>query len=100
MPTAPQDVPVASSSTPTTPAVQFDTDGDGLTDAREEELGTVVLRFDSDGDTLGDGQEVTQYGTNPLNADTDGDGFPDGVEIQNGFNPRGTGRCTPSDCRL
>lgn len=100
MPTAPQDMPIASSSAPSTPAVQFDTDGDGLTDAREEELGTIVLRFDSDNDTLGDGQEVTQYGTNPLNADTDGDGFPDGVEIQNGFNPRGTGRCTQPDCRL
>jgi hypothetical protein len=100
MPTAPQDAPMISSSTPSAPAVQFDTDGDGLTDAREEELGTMVLRFDSDNDTLGDGQEVTQYGTNPLNADTDGDGFPDGVEIQNGFNPRGTGRCAQPDCRL
>lgn len=99
IPTAPD----ASSSTPSTQpeaSIQFDTDGDGLTDSREQELGTSPSRFDTDGDTLGDGQEVMTYSTNPLNPDTDGDGFPDGVEIQNGFNPRGTGKCSQSDCRL
>lgn len=111
IPTAPDAVPSSSSSStasstsvvtgaPSQPAVQFDTDGDGLTDVREQELGTNSSRFDTDGDTLGDGQEVMTYGTNPLNVDTDSDGFPDGVEIQNGFNPRGTGRCSAPDCRL
>lgn len=101
MPTAPD---TSTSTTVTTmqaqPTVQFDTDGDGLTDAREQELGTNASKLDTDGDTLGDGQEVMSYSTNPLNSDTDSDGFPDGVEIQNGFNPRGTGRCSQSDCRL
>lgn len=99
MPTAP-DIATSTTTTAPQPAVQFDTDGDGLTDIREQELGTSASRFDTDGDTLGDGQEVLSYSTNPLNTDTDSDGFPDGVEIQNGFNPRGTGRCSQPDCRL
>lgn len=101
IPTAPDpSTSTTSAAAPSDPVVQFDTDGDGLTDSREQELGTNPARFDTDGDTLGDGQEVMTYGTNPLNADTDTDGFPDGVEIQNGFNPRGTGRCSTPDCRL
>jgi hypothetical protein len=83
-----------------TPSVQFDSDGDGLSDQREAELGTDPLKPDTDGDTLKDGDEVLKYGTNPLNVDTDGDGFPDGVEIQNGFNPRGTGKCSKPSCEL
>lgn len=90
----------AASSTSPSPSVQFDTDGDGLTDVRERELGTDTFKADTDGDTVSDGEEVLVYGTNPLNIDTDGDGFPDGVEIKNGFNPRGTGRCQTSDCKL
>lgn len=80
--------------------MEFDSDGDGLTDPRERELGTNELKNDTDGDTVNDGQEVLTYGTNPLNVDTDADGFPDGVEMNNGYNPRGTGRCSRSDCRL
>ena len=91
----------SSSTTPMPqPALEFDTDGDGLTDARERELGTDPSKMDTDGDTVNDGAEVNTYGTNPLNPDTDGDGFPDGVEINNGFNPRGTGKCTDPSCRL
>ncbi|MFH1426636.1 MAG: hypothetical protein ABIG66_04405 [Candidatus Kerfeldbacteria bacterium] len=44
----------------------LDTDGDGLTDAKEAELGT-----------------------NPNINDTDGDGYLDGDEVKNGYNPLG-----------
>lgn len=79
---------------------QTDTDGDGLFDKREIELGTDPRKADTDADGVSDGQEVLTYGTNPLNPDTDGDGFNDGVEMRNGYNPRGTGKCSHSDCRL
>lgn len=45
---------------------EVDTDGDGLTDAREQELGT-----------------------DPQNPDTDGDGYTDGDEVENGYSPLG-----------
>lgn len=102
--TATSTVPAVTSTAPSaptpSPSVQFDTDGDGLTDVRERELGTDTFKADTDGDTASDGEEVLVYGTNPLNIDTDADGFPDGVEIKNGFNPRGTGRCQNADCKL
>ena len=41
---------------------------------------------DSDGDGLTDVQEA-QLGTNPLRRDTDGDGIPDDVEVAQGTNP-------------
>lgn len=41
-----------------------DTDGDGLTDSEEEQLGTDPTDVDSDGDGYEDGWEVTE-GTNP-----------------------------------
>lgn len=65
------------------PAVQepVDTDGDGLTDAEEAELGTDPNSADTDGDGLTDGQEVNEYDTDPLNPDTDGDGLEDGPEV-------------------
>ncbi len=74
------------------PAVQGDNDGDGLTDAEEQELGTDPKRADSDEDGLFDKEEVKIYKTNPLNFDSDGDGYSDGQEVQNGYNPLGTGR--------
>jgi outer membrane protein OmpA-like peptidoglycan-associated protein len=40
----------------------------------------ACLNFDSDGDGLTNGQEATA-GTNPNNPDTDGDGVQDGVEV-------------------
>lgn len=57
-----------------------DSDGDGLSDAREEKLGTDPNIADSDGDGLSDGQEVDTYGTDPKKKDTDGDGLEDGEE--------------------
>mgnify|MGYP004452635633 CR=1 FL=1 len=63
-----------------------DTDGDGLVNGRERELGTDPTRTDTDGDGLGDGYEVAG-GTNPLVADTDGDGLSDGLEAAYCSNP-------------
>ncbi|MDO8584219.1 MAG: hypothetical protein Q7R83_03520 [bacterium] len=80
--------------------VTLDTDQDGLTDVREEELGTDPTKSDTDGDNVTDGDEVTKFGTNPINPDTDGDGYPDMVEMKNGYNPRGAGKCVKSDCSL
>ncbi|MDI6401604.1 OmpA family protein [Balneolaceae bacterium ANBcel3] len=59
-----------------------DTDGDGLTDGQElYEYNTDPLVVDTDGDGLSDGDEVLVYGTDPLNPDTDGDGLSDGDEV-------------------
>ncbi|WP_418057608.1 binary toxin-like calcium binding domain-containing protein [Pimelobacter simplex] len=65
-----------------------DTDGDGLSDEREAELGTDPANPDTDGDGLSDGVEVAgnvgscKAGTNPLKADTDGDSLSDGAEVK------------------
>ena len=63
-----------------TPASR-DTDGDGLTDAREAQIGTDPNDPDTDDDGLKDGEEVDVYGTDPLNPDTDGDELKDGEEV-------------------
>ena len=44
-----------------------DSDGDGLSNAKELILGTNPLKADSDGDGMNDGDEVA-YGTNPLDS--------------------------------
>jgi len=62
---------------------QEDTDGDGLTNSEEAQLGTDPLNPDTDGDGLGDGEEVKTYATNPLAPDTDSDGLGDGDEVHN-----------------
>lgn len=46
---------------------------------------------DSDYDGLKDEMEEI-YGTNPKNSDSDNDGYNDGEEVQNGYNPLGTGK--------
>jgi serine/threonine protein kinase len=63
-----------------------DTDGDGLSDVRESELGTDPSKADTDGDGLSD-QEETSLGTLPSNPDSDGDGLSDGDERRNGSDP-------------
>lgn len=60
---------------------QEDTDGDGLINSVEIEIGTDPLNPDTDRDELLDGEEVNSLGTNPLNSDTDGDGLSDGEEV-------------------
>ncbi len=71
-------------ATTTADWLQQDTDGDGLTNARELELGTDPENNDTDGDGLSDGDEVLRTGTQPLNFDTDGDGLADGQEVNQG----------------
>lgn len=63
-----------------------DSDDDGLSDAREAELGTDPQDADSDDDGISDGNEVA-LGTDPNNADTDGDGSSDGAEVAGGSDP-------------
>jgi len=64
-----------------------DSDGDGLTDKEELEIGTDPNNPDTDGDGLYDGQEVMEYKTDPLDPDTDGGGVKDGIEVLNGADP-------------
>ena len=59
----------------------LDTDGDGLTDQEELQLGTDPKNPDTDGDGLTDGEEVKVYKTDPLNPDTDYDALTDGDEV-------------------
>ncbi len=64
-----------------------DADGDGLSNSKEESLGTDLFKKDTDQDGLFDKEEVEVYSTNPLEPDTDGDGKNDGWEVENGFDP-------------
>lgn len=91
-----------------------DSDGDGLRDDEEEDLGTDPNNPDTDGDGISDGDEVAngtdpltpepedpvdtdgdgltdeeeaELGTDPGKADTDGDGISDGDEVANGTDP-------------
>ena len=65
----------------------IDTDGDGLTDKKEKEMGTDPSKKDTDGDGLTDKEEA-DLGTDPLKKDTDGDGYTDGQEVKAGSNPK------------
>ena len=75
------------------PAGSADPDGDGLSNAREAELGTDPLSADTDGDGVSDAAEVSA-GTNPLHPgappdvpDADGDGVSDADETSQGSDP-------------
>ena len=66
-----------------------DSDGDGLTDGEERDLGTDPLDADTDNDGLTDREELAAgtpgafdagVDTDPLDADTDDDGLSDGEE--------------------
>ena len=61
-------------------AIPPDSDGDGLADFVEAQLGTDPALPDTDGDGLEDGQEVLVYGSDASVQDTDGDGCNDGAE--------------------
>lgn len=63
-----------------TPDGDEDSDGDGLSNLMELELGTDPAKRDTDGDGLSDGAEY-RLGTDPLSADTDGNGIIDGQEM-------------------
>jgi thiol-disulfide isomerase/thioredoxin len=60
--------------------VAVDSDGDGLFDHEEAELGSDPAVADSDGDGLSDGEE-RDAGTDLLEVDTDGDGYTDRDEL-------------------
>ncbi|MFP4395024.1 MAG: hypothetical protein ACLFTI_07145, partial [Anaerolineales bacterium] len=59
---------------------RWDTDGDGLSDLFEMQIGSDPTLVDTDGDGLTDYEEV-QLGTSPFRADTDGDGLSDYEEV-------------------
>ncbi|MDA2922930.1 thrombospondin type 3 repeat-containing protein [Patescibacteria group bacterium AH-259-L07] len=65
----------------------IDSDADGLSDAKERELGTNRNSPDSDNDGLFDKEEVDVYLTDPLESDTDTDGILDGEEVKQGTDP-------------
>ena len=77
----------ATEPTPPRVAAPGDSDGDGLEDAIEVELGTDPADLDTDDDGLTDGDEYYVYQTGTRNPDTDGDGVVDGEEIANGTDP-------------
>jgi hypothetical protein len=68
-------------------AAPGDSDGDGLEDAIEAELGTDPFDPDTDDDGLTDGDEYYVYQTGTRNPDSDGDGVLDGDEVANGTDP-------------
>lgn len=59
----------------------LDSDGDGLMDREEAEIGTDPFNPDTDGDGLSDYEEVRVHKTDPLNPDSDYDGLTDGAEV-------------------
>ncbi|MFM9106542.1 MAG: hypothetical protein ACKOWF_07570 [Chloroflexota bacterium] len=71
-----------------------DPDGDGLTNAEEDELNTDPGLADTDGDGLNDAKEVKEFGTLPLVDDTDGDGINDFDEVADAIYGPGN---TPAD---
>lgn len=68
-------------------ATALDSDGDGLTDAEERNIGTDPFDADTDDDGLEDGREW-ELGSDPLDPDTDKDGVNDGREVDRGTSPR------------
>ena len=58
-----------------------DTDGDGVIDADELDIGTDPVDRDTDDDGLSDGAEYNVYFCDPLVQDTDGDGIGDATEV-------------------
>lgn len=73
-----------------------DSDGDGVSDGDEVDAGTDPLNADTDGDGLTDGEEM-DLGLDPLNEDTDGDGLRDGWEVEHGLDPLDNGSVDPNN---
>jgi len=84
--------PADPASPPDTTSPVTDSDGDGLLDSQEAELGTDPAATDTDGDGLSDAAEVglasgAAIGTDATLSDTDGDGVGDGAEVGAGTDP-------------
>lgn len=79
-PTAVTTITLADRGTVIKKHLDADTDGDGLTDAEENDFGSNPDNPDSDGDGLYDGDELLA-GTNPMIQDTDGDGVWDSLDL-------------------
>ncbi|RLQ21207.1 hypothetical protein DWB85_14095 [Seongchinamella sediminis] len=58
-----------------------DTDGDGLSDGVERQLGTDPRNRDTDSDGIGDAHEYNGIFSQPTRQDSDGDGLSDGEEL-------------------
>lgn len=58
-----------------------DSDGDGLPNKLEKQIGTNARRSDTDRDGLSDGEEYHTHKTDPRQRDTDRDGITDGDEV-------------------
>jgi hypothetical protein len=67
------------------PAPDQDTDGDGLSDAQEQQLGTNPNKLDTDGDGYSDNDEIAQ-GSDPLDASSTPEASPP-AEVPNGGGP-------------
>ncbi|WP_232841736.1 VWA domain-containing protein [Caldicellulosiruptor acetigenus] len=65
---------------------KWDSDGDGLSDDEEDELGTKVYIGDTDNDGLSDGFEIS-IGYSPLHKNFDGDSYSDKQEFEKGLDP-------------
>ncbi len=59
------------------PTSMLDSDGDGLEDALEKQIGTNPQLKDTDQDGISDYDEYCKYRTDPTKADSDGDGISD-----------------------
>lgn len=100
---------------PAAPGIQVDTDGDGLSNSVEGQLGTDAQRRDSDGDGVSDGNEA-RMGLDPSSArthcrtcgptdgegDWDHDGITNATEDRLGLDPAsadsdGDGKCDSQD---
>ena len=68
------------------PVTTVDTDGDGIRNIREVELGTDPTAVDTDGDGLDDPTEVNGA-TDPTAVDTDSDGLDDQTEVNGPTDP-------------
>ena len=85
-PVQPAAIAVGQSCTAPEPADDQDSDGDGLSDADEQRLGTDPNNPDSDGDGISDGEEVNVLGSDPLAPGTGGD-TPNGTPDTGGAPP-------------
>src|SRR5262249_14260751 len=72
---------------------KFDTDGDGVPDGTERQIGSDPRKADTDGDGLSDGAELAS-GSDPLRSDSDGDGLSDSAELNGMTFTYGAGKTT------